>query len=49
MPGNVPTQRAVELLIGEDLASLLISGKPLAEVQAGVEKRVNTALKKARR
>ena len=49
MPGNVPTQRAIELLIGEDVANLLISGKPVAEVQASVEKRVNTALKKARR
>ncbi|HEY1393011.1 MAG TPA: extracellular solute-binding protein [Methylibium sp.] len=49
MPGNVPTQRAIELLIGEDVANLLISAKPVAEVQASVEKRVNTALKKARR
>ncbi|MDC8786475.1 extracellular solute-binding protein [Roseateles koreensis] len=49
MPGNVPTQRAIELLMGEDVANLLISGKPLAEVQSSVEKRVNTALKKARR
>jgi multiple sugar transport system substrate-binding protein len=49
MPGNVPTQRAIELLIGEDVANLLLSAKPVAEVQASVEKRVNTALKKARR
>lgn len=49
MPGNVPTQRAIELLIGEDVANLLLSAKPVAEVQANVEKRVNTALKKARR
>ncbi len=49
MPGNVPTQRAIELLIGEDVANVMISGKPIAEVQASVEKRVNKALKKARR
>ena len=49
MPGNVPTQRAIELLIGEDVANLMLSNKPLVAVQADVEKRVNTALKKARR
>ncbi len=49
MPGNVPTQRAIELLIGEDVANVMISGKPIAEVQASVEKRVNKALQKARR
>lgn len=49
MPGNVPTQRSIELLVGEDVANLLISGKPVAEVQASVEKRVNKALSKARR
>lgn len=49
MPGNVPTQRAIELLIGEDVANVMISGKPIAEVQASVERRVNKALKKARR
>lgn len=49
MPGNVPTQRAVELLIGEDVSNLLISHKPVAEVQADVEKQVNKALKKVRR
>lgn len=49
MPGNVPTQRAIELAVGEDVANLMLSSKPVAEVQASVEKRVNTALKKARR
>ncbi len=49
LPGNVPTQRNIELLIGEDVANLLLSGKPVAEVQASVEKRVNKALSKARR
>ena len=49
MPGNVPTQRNIELLIGEDVANLLLSNKPVAEVQASVEKRVNKALQKARR
>ena len=49
MPGNVPTQRNIELLIGEDVANLMLSAKPVTEVQASVEKRVNTALRKARR
>ncbi|MBI3349401.1 MAG: extracellular solute-binding protein [Burkholderiales bacterium] len=49
MPGNVPTQRAIELLIGEDVANVMISGKAIDEVQDSVEKRVNKALKKARR
>ena len=49
MPGNVPTQRAIELLIGEDVANVMISAKPVDEVQASVEKRVNKALQKARR
>lgn len=49
MPGNVPTQRAIELLIGEDVANVMISGKPIPEVLASVEKRVNKALQKARR
>jgi len=49
MPGNVPNQRAIELLIGEDVANVMISGKPVADMQDSVEKRVNKALKKARR
>ena len=49
MPSSVPTQRAVELLIGEDVSNLLVSGKPIAEVQDDVEKQVNKALKKVRR
>jgi multiple sugar transport system substrate-binding protein len=49
MPSNVPTQRAIELLIGEDVANLMLSAKPIPDVQASVEKRVDTALKKARR
>ncbi|KQV52801.1 ABC transporter substrate-binding protein [Pelomonas sp. Root1217] len=49
MPGNVPTQRGIELLIGEDVANVMISGKPIDEVQDSVERRVNKALKKARR
>jgi multiple sugar transport system substrate-binding protein len=31
------------------VANVMISGKPVDEVQASVEKRVNKALKKARR
>jgi multiple sugar transport system substrate-binding protein len=49
LPGNVPTQRAIELQIGEDVSNLLVSAKPIAEVQADVEKQVNKTLRKVRR
>lgn len=49
MPSNVPTQRQVEFEIGEGVGNLLVSGRPLGEVQDLVEKRVNRVLKKARR
>ena len=49
MPGNVPTQRQVEFEIGAGVGNLLVSGRPLEEVQDVVEQRVNRVLKKARR
>lgn len=49
MPGEVPVQRIVEILIGEEVGSLVTGGKPLEQVQASIEKRVNVALRKARR
>lgn len=49
MPSNVPTQRAVELLIGEDVSNLMVSDKPIAEVQTNVERQVNKMLRKVRR
>ena len=35
--------------IGEDVANVMVSGKPITDVQDSVEKRVNKALQKARR
>jgi multiple sugar transport system substrate-binding protein len=49
VPNNVPTQRAVEALVGEDISNLLVSGKPMDAVLANIDKRVNAALKRARR
>ena len=42
-------QRAVENLIGEEITNLIIANKPLDQVIASIEKRVNVALRKARR
>ncbi|MFZ2987210.1 ABC transporter substrate-binding protein [Ideonella sp.] len=49
MPGEVPVQRAVENLIGEEITNLVIANKPLDQVIASIDKRVNVALRKARR
>lgn len=49
IPGNVPVQRTVENLIGEEITNLIIANKPLDQVIASIEKRVNVALRKARR
>ncbi|MRV74363.1 extracellular solute-binding protein [Duganella sp. FT92W] len=49
IPSNVPTQRLVEFEIGAGVGNLLVSGRPLGEVQDAVETRVNRLLKKARR
>jgi len=49
MPGNVPTQRAIEFEIGAGVGNVLVSRTPVDEVQDSVEKRVARVLKKARR
>ena len=49
IPSNVPTQRHVEFEIGAGVGNLLVSKRPVAEVQDVVQKRVNRVLKKARR
>lgn len=49
LPAEVPVQRAVENLIGEEITNLIIANKPLDQVIASIEKRVNVALRKARR
>ncbi|KQV92765.1 extracellular solute-binding protein [Rhizobacter sp. Root1221] len=48
MPGTVPRQRAVEQIIGEELSSMLLANKPVADVQAGIEQRVNKLLASAK-
>lgn len=49
IPGKVPVQRAVENLIGEEITNYMIAGKPLEATVTSIEKRVNIALRKARR
>ena len=49
IPPEVPVQRTVENLIGEEITNLMVAGKPLEAVIASIEKRVNVALRKARR
>lgn len=49
LPPEVPVQRTVENLIGEEITNLIIAGKPLEQVITSIEKRVNVALRKARR
>lgn len=49
IPGKVPVQRAVENLIGEEITNFIIAGKPLDATLASIDKRVNIALRKARR
>jgi multiple sugar transport system substrate-binding protein len=49
LPPEVPVQRTVQNLIGEEIGNLVIADKPIEAVIAGIEKRVNVALRKARR
>jgi len=49
VPSVVPTQRAVEALIGEDVSNLLVNDKPREQVLSTIEKRVNAALRRAHR
>lgn len=49
MPGNVPVQRRVEALIGEDVGNAVVSGKPMDAALANIDKRVNATLKRAHR
>jgi multiple sugar transport system substrate-binding protein len=44
VPSNVVRQRAVEVAIGEEIGSLVLSKKPLAEVQAAIAQRVDKLL-----
>lgn len=43
-PSNVPRQRAIEAIIGEEISSMMLSGKAVPAVQDAIEQRVNTLL-----
>jgi multiple sugar transport system substrate-binding protein len=44
VPSDVPRQRAVETAIGEEVSSMYLAKKPLADVQAAIEQRVGKLL-----
>jgi multiple sugar transport system substrate-binding protein len=44
VPSDVSRQRAVELAISEEIGNMLLSNKPLPDVQAAIEQRVNKLL-----
>lgn len=44
VPSEVSHQRAVEVAVGEEVAAMYLSKKPLAEVQAAIEQRVGKLL-----
>jgi multiple sugar transport system substrate-binding protein len=44
VPSNVARQRAVELAISEEIGSMYLSNKPVADVQNVIEQRVNKLL-----
>ncbi len=43
-PNNVPRQRAIEAIIGEEISSMMLSGKAIPAVEDAIESRVNTLL-----
>lgn len=43
-PNNVPRQRAIEAIVGEEISSMMLSGKAIPAVQNAIETRVNTLL-----
>lgn len=49
IPGNVPVQRSVENLLGEEISGFMIGHKTLDQAIASIEKRINVSLRKARR
>lgn len=44
VPNNVPRQRAVETLVGEEISNMMLTKKPIPEVVKSVEERVNKLL-----
>ncbi|GGP26871.1 extracellular solute-binding protein [Silvimonas amylolytica] len=43
-PSNVPRQRAIEAIVGEEISSMMLSGKAIPAVEDAIETRVNTLL-----
>ena len=44
VPSDVPRQRAVETAMGEEISSMYLAKKPLADVQTAIEQRVGKLL-----
>jgi multiple sugar transport system substrate-binding protein len=44
IPSQVPRQRAIELAVSEEIGAMLLSKKPVADVQAAIEQRVGKLL-----
>jgi len=48
MPHNVPRQRAIEIMVDQEIGNMLLSKKPVAQVQEAAETRVNKLLEGVR-
>jgi multiple sugar transport system substrate-binding protein len=48
MPHNVPRQRAIEVIVDQEIGNMLLSKKPLVQVQEAAETRVNKLLDSVR-
>ena len=48
MPNYVPRQRAIEIIVDQEIGNMLVSRKPLAQVQDAAETRVNKLLESVR-
>lgn len=48
VPSNVARQRAVETIVGEEISNMMLSKKPIADVQKSAEERVNKLLASAK-
>ncbi|MDO8778522.1 MAG: extracellular solute-binding protein [Burkholderiaceae bacterium] len=48
MPHNVPRQRAIEIIVDQEIGNMLLSKKPIAQVQEAAETRVNKLLESVR-
>ena len=48
VPSNVPRQRAIEAIVGEEMVNMLLTKKPIDAVQKSAEERVNKLLSTVR-